>query len=189
MKEGYLVQLNSVRLVFLQFTFSNPKIVPLFVRRIEPKTLAEEIEHKNQIPGRQIIEPIANVSLQFFPFYLEANGYQLTDAFYQTRFKEKDNRPYHMVRFLFYQQQNLRISSEEFRQIQSLLRAELQELSNTALWQVKAFLNPFFENGQEVPGQYALSINLAARRPFFEPNYFLCINDNAVFLIRNEGVS
>jgi len=199
--------LDSVRLVMLQFSFSNPKVVPLFIKR-QKRENEKEIIRKNEVLGTQIIEPTAKVSLRFFLSYLEKTGYEMVDGFYQARL-DKNNRPYHMVRFIFVRRQYV-VISEEFRQVRDVLRAELQEISQIALWRIRVFLNPFFKNGEEIPGQYALSINLEMRQPLFHPDgqammvwpkdeegkrtgkeplplnpdHYLCIKDNCLQLVR-----
>jgi hypothetical protein len=163
---------DSVRLVSMQFSFSNINVVPTSVKKLELEMLEERNERKTyKGNGEVIIKPIENVSLVEFLDNLEV-GYELVDAFYQPRIDPKDprgNRIYHMVRFLFARRKYVELS-DEFKEVRSTIHAELRKICEQAMWRVRAFLNPFFMDDEEVLGQRALSINLEARKPLFHPD-------------------
>jgi hypothetical protein len=156
----------------MQFSFSNINVVPTSVKKLELEMLEERNERKTyKGNGEVIIKPIENVSLVEFLDNLEV-GYELVDAFYQPRIDPKDprgNRIYHMVRFLFARRKYVKLS-DEFKEVRSTIYAELRKICEQAMWRVRAFLNPFFMDDEEVLGQRALSINLEARKPLFHPD-------------------
>ena len=160
-------------LVALQFSFSNPAAIPSSVKQRSPEAVEDRNERKNRCSGRRFIEPTENVSLVWFLRELEASGYEVVDAFYQERLNPKGDSygkgTYHMVRFLFARREDVELS-EEFGRVKDTLRAELQEICRAAMWRVRAFCNPLYENGEEVPGYSALSINMEARKPLFLPD-------------------
>lgn len=162
----------SVRLVTLQFSFSNPDAIPAGVKQREQETAEERVERKSRSTGTMIMEPTKGVSLAGFLDELEATGYALADAFCKERLDAKDpsgRRTYHVVRFTFVRHEFVNIS-EEFRKVQDAILAELQEMCHAAFWRVRMFLNPFYQKGDEVADQRALSINMEARQPRFLPD-------------------
>lgn len=164
-----MVPLHDVRLVAVQFGFTNSAAIPTAVRRLERETPLEHIARKLRMTGERIIEPTENCSIEFLG-ELEAVGFELVDALYQKRVDgQNPNRTYHMVRFLFARQE-FAVPTAEFLRIRDQLRAELWEMVRFAFWRVRAFLNPFYQKGEEVAGQRALSINLEARIPLYQPN-------------------
>ena len=170
-----MVALNGVRLVAFQFSFSNPNIVPHSLKQLERKgeTLEEQNERKaREGSGSMIIKPTENCSLVQFLDNLKGAGYEMVDAFYQSRIDPKDprgRRMYHMMRFLFVRHEDVDIS-DEFKKVRNVIGAELREICTQALWRVRAFRNPFFKGGEEISGQRALSVNLEARKPLFYPD-------------------
>lgn len=167
--------MGSVRLISFQFSFSNPRIVPHSLKQLEREgeTLEKRNERKEREgSGSMIIEPTENCSLVEFLDNLEEAGYEMVDAFYQSRVDPKDpcgRRMYHMMRFLFARREYVDLS-DEFKKVQDTIRAELREICAQAMWRVRVFRNPFFKKGEEIPGQHALSINLEARKPLFCPD-------------------
>lgn len=163
----------SARLVSLQFSFSNPAVIPPSVKHQPQEREEARNERKSRATGKLIIEPTEDVSLKWFIRELEGAGYEMIDAFYQERINPK-GQPYgkatfHMVRFVFAPKEHVNLS-EEFRQIQEVLRAELTDICQKAIWRVRAFANPFYQNGEEIPGQFAWSINFESRKPLFRPD-------------------
>ena len=205
-----MVALDSVRLVALQFGFSNLSVIPASVKRLDRETTEERNECKNHSSGTLVIEPTENCSLVEFLGELEASGYEMVDAFYKERIDPKDprgRRMYHMVRFLFARCEFVDLS-DEFKAIRDIISRELRGICKIAMWQARAFLNPFYKDGEEIAGQRAISINLTSRKPLFrpdgqsvtvwqkdeggrrvgdapvpiKPDYCFCIKDNAVRL-------
>lgn len=165
-----LVLDHTARLVSLQFSFSNPNIIPDTVRRREQETKAESDGRKQRHDGIIAIERCENVSITEFVTSLEANGYTLVDGLYQSRQDiKRPSQMYHMVRFIFSRNEFVE-STVEFMQIQQKLRAELLHICETAFWRVRAFSNPFYKNREEIPGFRALSFNFEVRIPRLLPD-------------------
>lgn len=168
-----MVELDSfVRLIALQFSFSNPDVIPASVKRLDRETPEERNERKKHSNGTLVIEPTENCSLVDFLGELEAAGYEMVDAFYKERIDPKDpygRRTYHMVRYLFARREFVDLS-EEFKAVRDVNSRELRSICEVAMWRVRALLNPFFKDGEEIPGQRAVSINLESRKPLFRPD-------------------
>jgi hypothetical protein len=167
-----MVALNGTRLVALQFSFSNPDVIPPTVKRLGRETPEERVLRKSRASGVMVIEPTERCSLVELLGELEAAGYEMVDAFYQERIDAKDprgKRTYHMVRFLFAHREFVELS-DEFKKTRDIIRAELRSMCESAMWRVRAFSNPFYKNGEEIPDQHAVSINLEARQPLFRPD-------------------
>lgn len=162
----------SVRLVTLQFSFSNPEAIPAGVKQRAQETIEERVERKSRSSGTMVMEPTENCSVAEFIDELGAAGYELVDAFCKERLDAKDprgQRTYHTARFVFARHEFVNIS-EEFKKVQGAIQAEIQEMCRAAFWRVRMFLNPFYQNGEEIADQHALSINLESRKPRFLPN-------------------
>lgn len=163
---------SEVRIVKLQFSFSNSDVIPASVKRVARETLDEMIERKGPGAGVMVIQPTERCSILEFIEELEASGYELVDAFYKARIDKKDPRiarTYHMVRFVFARNEFAEPSAE-FVTKRGVIRADLEKICDDAMWRVRAFLNPFEKNGKEIEGVKALSVNLEARVPFLLPD-------------------
>ncbi len=162
---------HTARLVMMQFSFSNPQVIPNFVRRRQAETKPESEERKQQ-PSRgiAIIEPVENISVQDFALELEAQGYVLVDGVYQSRQNpHKPMQMYHMVRFTFSRVEHAEIS-DHFQTVQSIIRTELSDICDGAFWRTRGFSNPFYKSGEEIPGYRAVSLNFEARVPRYLPD-------------------
>ena len=160
---------TSIRMIMIQFSFSNPDAIPAFIRGLERQreTREECVSRKVGVNGSPCISPTEGCTVREFVENLEAAGYQLVDAFYQRRVDHKDprgNRWYHMARFVFASAE-WADPSEEFIAMRTNVKASLQEMCEASLWRVRGFLNPFYQEGQEIAGQHAVSINCESRQP------------------------
>ena len=168
-----MVALNgTVRLVALQFSFSNPDAIPATVKRQNRETPEERVERKSHSSGVMVIEPTEKCSLVEFLGELEVAGYEMVDGFYKERIDVKDprnKRTYHMVRFLFARREFAELS-DEFKKVRDTIRTELRSICESAMWRVRSFSNPFYKNGEEIPDQRAVNINLEVRQPLFHPD-------------------
>ncbi|MEX1997299.1 MAG: hypothetical protein WEA04_01300 [Candidatus Andersenbacteria bacterium] len=159
---------SAVRLIALQFSFSNPDVVPLCVRQLPQETSNDSLKRRSVANGELVINPIENVGLVEFLGELESNGYEMVDGVYQTRVNPKNPRqPYHMVRFVFARREYIQ-PNKEFGERRPLVRQALRTMCEQAMWRVRAFLNPLFVGDEEVYGESAVSINLEARKPLFD---------------------
>lgn len=159
-------------MVALQFSFSNPDVIPATVKRLDRETQEERVVRKSRSSGVMVIEPTEKCSLVEFLGELEAAKYEMVDAFYKERIDAKDprgKRTYHMVRFLFVRREFVDLS-DEFKKVRENIRTELSEMCRMAMWRVRAFSNPFYKDGEKIPDQRAVSINLESRQPLFHPD-------------------
>jgi len=164
-----MIPLHDVRMVTIQFSFSNREVVPAVIRQRNRETPFEYVARHLRTAGKRVVEPTENVYLEKFLTELEAAGFELVDAFYQCRPKgENLDRTYYMARFLF-ARRAFAVPSAEFALVRDSIRTELQEMLHTAFWRVRAFLNPFYQNGKEV-AERSLSINLEHRVPLYHSN-------------------
>ncbi len=174
---GQAVLDESVRMVMVQLAVSNPSVIPKNVRKREEESSQEHSVRKHDyLPGRQVIEPVENISLSAFLDELEQAGYVLVDAFRQRRKNTRGHQQfYYVVRYSFTRKEYVDDSEEskEFEEVREVRLQGLQKICSLALWRVRAFVNPYFQNEEQVPGQYAMSINLEAREPLYvgeDPN-------------------
>lgn len=162
---------GSVEVVEIHFSFSNGNMVPASVTRWEeenPETTQELHERKHEyIKGEMIIPPTEKCDGRTLLSELEAAGFQMYDARHQLRIHPKQaNVRYHTVRFLF--GRKLTGSNKIFAIHRVDIRKDLQKLFDDAMWRLRAYRNPFFENGTVVTGKAATSLNFEARKPFGE---------------------
>ena len=161
---------ESVRLVMFQFSFSNLSLVPKFVRELESETEKESTKRKNQTGGEMVIEPTEKSDLASCLNQLEQAGYEMVNVSCQERLNQKKGkRNYCMVRFIFARSEYAQ-PSEDFLKIRDHVRIEMKRICKQAMWRVRAYSNPFYENGEELPEFRALSINLEAREPYKKPD-------------------
>lgn len=173
---------RSVRRVMLQFSFSNPEVIPISMRR---KTQSEPLlfDRKTRPNGTLVIIPTEKCSLADFIRELEMSGYEMVDAFYRKRIDSRDSggkKKYHMVRFIFVRHEFSELS-DEFINRRNVVQAELRSICSASLWRVKLFKNKFYKDDREVNGQYALSINMDARQPL------LCHNGQPVTVWQKDN--
>jgi len=197
---------GTVKLLMLQFVFSNMGALPAGFFEKKRETLDELTARRSGVKGVQFIEPIQDVSLLQFLLDLAKAGYVLVDAFFQMRASVRGQQ-YPSVRFIFAAEESVRPDGEFANHKQNAENALLQ-MCKEAMWRVRAFLNPFFEGGLPVDGQHAISINLEARSPLLdgegnplmrwekdengekvgnkpfplEPKLFLCIEDGNIIV-------
>ncbi len=168
-----MVPLKScVRMVALQFRFTNANVIPVSVKRRNQETQKEHVERTSRSSGIMVIEASAKCSFAGFLDELEVAGYELADALYQERpntDKTHGRYTYHMVRFLFTRSEFVECS-DEFNKMRDTIRAELRSICESAVWSSQVFFNPVFKNGEATPDQYAVSINLTARQPILQPD-------------------
>lgn len=157
----------GVRLILLQFSFSNPEVVPHSVCQLGRELGAERRMRENLPAGKLVIEPHEDVGLAGFVMQLRTNGYELVDAFHQLRDDQRNpRRTYQMVRYVFMRREHV-CSTASFVQVRATLLNGLLDLLVQALWRCRVYLNPLFVDGCRVVGESAVSINLDARKSLF----------------------
>lgn len=158
---------ESIRLVIVQFSFKNEKNVPM---GIEKKTHETQERRQKRIQRRSVnnppkFKPTPKTEIKILRG-LEEAGYQLVSAYNEPRIDPKDRNTYHMVRFTFSRNSNAK-TSDGFKKIRLTMRQEMERMCHLALWRVRAFINPFFENDSAIEGVNTVSINLEYRNPKF----------------------
>lgn len=152
---------GQVRLVLLQFAFSNLKHVPSCLKQKSEKTLKES----PAIKGELCLSATEDVGVVDFIADLESMNYQLVDSYYQIR--SRNGQQYAVVRFLFAEKEQASVS-DEFKKMLPEIEQALLQICESAMWRARAFLNPFFKDGRIIDDVYALSVNLEARKPLLD---------------------
>lgn len=163
---------ESVRLIAVQFSFSNPKAVPSTLRRLNAETATESAKRRlknERSDGYVILKPTENCSLSKLPDGLLMAGYKLANAFYQERLKS--GRSYHMMRFLFSREERTLSGPTHFKKIRrERNEIDFRDICNSALWRAQAFSNLFYGDSEMPTGERVVNIALAARQPLFRPD-------------------
>ncbi len=164
---------KTVRMVAIQFSFSNKELVPQSVREKPFERFREQSQRKERGgTGERVLDPVERCSMHNIIEDLFQHGFSLVDAFSQQRHHPNDHRgrrKYQMVRFVFAQNGFVKFS-EEFLQKKDLILRDLQKLLSNSAWRARAFLNPFFQEGERVPEAHHVSLNLEARFPLVKPD-------------------
>ena len=152
--------IRTVKLINLQFSFSNSAVVPSGLPRRPLETSSERYARTDRTPtGAHVIQFVEDVSLCDLADDLQQNEFELTDAFSQRR---GVTRAFEMVRFVF------TITPPGTRDTKTFHQS-LQMMCQQALWRVGVWLNPFFvEGGRQAPGQHAISISCNSRKPLYD---------------------
>lgn len=156
---------KDVRMIMLKFAFSNPNVIPRFVKGAKDELLFR----KDRSSGVLAIESTERCSVAEFLGKIAVSGYEMVDAFYKRGIDTRDaniKRKNNIVYFFFARSEFVELS-DEFKKERPLIYNELWKICKTAMWRVRLFLNPFYKDGQEINDQYALSVNLDARQPLF----------------------
>ena len=156
---------RKIRIVSLQFSFSNPDIVPPDIPRRDRLTRTA-----GSPTGVLLFDPTENTSVADLPADLEQAGYELADAFHEERAGETKRRTYRALRFVFSRREHATAPSEERATLLAAARRGLERICKGALWKARAYLNPLRVNGEETEDEYAVSIPLVGRQPLFWPD-------------------
>lgn len=157
----------NVKLIAIQFTFTNRNVVPSCVRKLTLEAPEEAWKRRMQVTGKEVIKPIPNVSLLQFVDQITPQGFQLVDGLSQLRTTPDGESTFHMVRFIFTRREYAK-PEPEFVSRRLVVEAALKRMCKEAMWSLQVFRNPFYVEGEPKPGEEALSINLAARRPLLD---------------------
>jgi hypothetical protein len=143
---------ERIPLILVQIRLNNLRLVPAdatWPRREKPRPTSTP-----KVAGIKVIDSVQDASIYGLVGDLEKLGYQLTWACCE----EQAGR--WLARFTFKQEP----PAPGFDQDQA--RAHLLDFLSEALWAGEVWQNPFFHNGQVVPDQNMLCIDLAKRTPF-----------------------
>ena len=206
------IDLKDVRLVSLHFSFSNPDLIPDAVPERDLESPVEWGERTSRVRSQPLLGPAENTSPERVLEDLGKAGYELVDAWSQTR-RHQDNSAvlFYVVRFTFAHQQ-FATPSNGFRIIRVAILPQLSDFCASASWTTEAFVNPFLVNGQKMPNQQVVRIVLKGRKPLLDkegnpilawrkdgngrrigeapvplqPDSFLCIEQNGIRLVRSR---
>lgn len=158
-------------IVSMQFSVSNKDIVPKTLVDAGAESFEEWSERKGMPNGKLVIKPTELTSIAEFPVDLEGNGYEMVIAFYKERIHSSSfaSKTYHMVRFVFCRSE-IAVVSDAFCNARDEIRRDLGVICTRSLWRTRVFENPYFRGGKIVPDLHAVSINLEARQPLYNPD-------------------
>lgn len=159
---------KNIRFVVVQFSFSNIDVVPLIFKKLGAKAPDRYVNHDGV--GKLQIEPTENCSVEDVVGQIEQEGFEMVDAFFQPRqIKRKDSEGYnnfYIVRFVFCRTEFANVS-EKFKEVRQMVRNAFLSLGKLAMWRVRGYLNPCFDEGEKIRGQNSVSLNFDARKPLF----------------------
>ncbi len=153
---------TSVQMVILKFNLLSIDQIPFIATYLDLKLEKTKSEHRgsnnsqsehrgsNNSDRIASAEVINNCSFASFIEQLEAASYTMTQSFYHKRPHAKHlNRSgfYYAVSFLFYRKDFAYLSCK-FNEKYSIIRAGLQDMCTTRLWNAKIFPTLFRKNGQ-----------------------------------------
>jgi hypothetical protein len=160
---------NSVKTLYLQFSFSNENAVPRWLPLKEEETPAEaELRQKRmaKATGKCVIEPVAGCSIETLPDEITEAGFTLVDAYYQPRIdKINPRKRFFVARYVFIRTEE--VARNELDELSWKILADLHDLCLLAFWRARAYKNPYFKDEQLVDGIFAASINVDTRKPRF----------------------
>lgn len=166
------------RLLMVQFDLNNYEALPFNLPDLGKETVEESRKRRSTAKTNAVKTRLADfgqkkIFAAYVPISLHTSGYVLVDAQHRERIdRHKSNITYHSVRYTFVRKEFEKKDDEEFKKFlpyRGVHYAGLQELCELALWEkIRIYRNPFYDNGAEVPGQHAISLNLDGRKPLFE---------------------
>ncbi|EKE15773.1 MAG: hypothetical protein ACD_11C00106G0013 [uncultured bacterium] len=202
---------NKDREISLQFSFSNLSAIPQFLEDLTEENLELAAIRKNVgsqsagidlTNGSQFHQKM--LDLRELPAGLLKTDYELVGAWKQKRIQMKkgwaQNKPYWMIRFRFCHKNHLpeyrsKLGEQAWNEMvtkKPILLGELVTICSIAFWQMRAWRNPWFQNGKLSPGVYFISLNFEGRKPLYEwdppkgasnENFSQQFNPDAVFRI------
>lgn len=178
--------LDRFEKVQVSLSFSNVEIVPAILKRVEAETAEKSQTRKSvKTDSTQLIQSTMDCDASQFLLELTDAGFLLVSAFFEPRTGHSGNskgKPYYMVRFTFYRAELAIVTDETLADWWEIWGA-LLSMTTQATWRVRAFDNPFFQNGEEVVGKRSLSVNLEVRSPGGAPKHVVKINGENVELV------
>ena len=170
--------IHKARVLRLQFSFSNQEHVPVSIKDLRRESLERTVERaerrKNTASGsEQLWDPdkhnTVDSSLIKLPVGLMDANLLLVEALYQERNSTThEGMSYHTVVFFWSPEQFATRREPFFSRFSPIAFAELQGICDLAMWRVRAFRNPFFEDGKPILGQFSYSLNFEVRSPLFD---------------------
>jgi len=171
------------REINVQFSFSNKEAIPSFLEDLPEENRAQAVV-RNQKPdsGAELTAGDFKgkmVDIKALPKILLDPDYLLVGVWKQQRTQTKGpmkNRPYWMIRFRFRRKDQLTeyvsaMSKEAWQEIEKnrpMWIGELVAICSLAFWQVRLFRNPWYKDGNVLPGVHCISMNFEGRNPLYE---------------------
>jgi hypothetical protein len=162
----------------MQFSFSNQEHVPISIKDLKRESLERTVERseRNKHANSGSVQlwdaekhATADTLISKLPVGLVDANLILVNAMYQERNNvNHDGTTYHTVVFFWSPEQFATPDDMFLRRFMPIAFAELQGICDLALWRVRAFRNPYYENGAIVPGHMSYSLNLEVRSPLFD---------------------
>src|SRR6056297_3452960 len=165
---------KDLKMFDMQFYFPNKHCMPTnSLRRKEPEKLTKTKKRSKRNTGCEIMSSqMAGswyyVSVSQLVKDLWKWGYKLVDGFYQER-PSKRSGHYYIVRFTFARHE----IAKEYYPTDSLVAKALKQIMNYSCWRLKLYLNPYYDNGEEVEGNYSMSAKLLNGTRNTEPTFDL----------------
>lgn len=166
------------RLLIVQFDLNNYEALPFNIPKLEKETVAESHRRRAASKVNAAQTKLAELGRKkifaaYVPISLNAGGYVLVDAQHRERVdRNRSSITYHAIRYTFVRKEFEKRNDEalkKFLPFRGVHYAGLQELCELALWEkLRVYRNPFYNEGVEIPGQYAISLNMDGRKPLFE---------------------
>ncbi len=163
---------RCIKLVHLDFSAKKPRFVPEGVPRFDETPERFRQRSLRKPSGKKIMDPVPDTDVSELPDALEALGYEfvslkhlvLLDDYSETGIPTKN-----VLRAVFCTSEYAHPSSE-FLSVKEKMRQKLMEVMTSAAWTAEVYRNPFYWSRKEVSGQYAISFNMNARKPYYYPN-------------------
>lgn len=171
---------SNDRLLIVQFALNNFEALPFSLSEKETETKQESKQRRTQsrknAASTRLAEQQGKIFAVYMPVSLHENDYSMVNAEYQERIDKKMSAiSYHSVRYTFVRKVFEKKSDSSFQEFllwRGIHGAGMQELCELAIWgKIRVYRNPFYENGVEIPGHHAVSINLDARKPLYESTH------------------
>jgi len=177
---------NSDREISLQFSFASQEPIPQFLNDLTKETEETSAERKargaagtgvdlsqGQFKGKM-------VDLRALPAELLQTNYVLVGVWKQERLNPNakiwQNTQYWMIRFRFRHRDHLadyraKIGEPAWQEIENnrtVWTGEFVSICSLAFWQIRAYRNPWYQNGNILPGVHCISLNFEGRKPLYE---------------------
>jgi hypothetical protein len=175
------------REISLQFSFMNLAAIPQFLEDL-PEESTEDATDRRQLNNKATGVDLTNggqfrgkmIDLRRLPADILRTDYELVGVWKQKRLQTKkgwgENRPYWMIRFRFCNQDHLteyraKMGEQAWQAMvekRPMLLGELVTICSLSFWQMRAYRNPWFQNGNLLPGVHFISLNFEGRQPLYE---------------------
>jgi len=180
------------REISLQFSFTSQEKIPQFLEDLPEEDMTGAMARKQlnekgtgvDLTGGKFREKMVDV--RSLPAGLSQMNYELVGAWKQERKQTKEGwgkgKSYWMIRFRFRHKDYLdeyrakmgatpeaaETAWQEMVAKRPILLCELVTICSLAFWQVRAWRNPWYQDGQLLPDVYNISLNFEGRQPLYE---------------------